>query len=328
VVALGGGATGAGRLVEELAVKLDAPVTLTQNGKGLLPSSHALLVKGSPTSDEIRNLYAEADYVLAIGTEFSETDYDFFFNGQFRLDSQRVIRIDNCLFQLAGNVPGRRSLLADSRLAVEALLPHIIERDRGGASRVRNINEKLLKGYLPQFEVFFDCLNSVLGDVILVGDSTKPAYMAASQYHPNGSRRFFSAATGFGTLGFALPAAIGAKLACPDTPVVALVGDGGIQFTLNELSVCIEHEIPIILIVWNNNSYDMIVEGFHDAGLEPIACTPPHPDFMKLAQAYGCGGIIANSPSELRTALAMARSMRVTVLIEINEAEFFNSCAF
>lgn len=119
----------------------------------------------------------------------------------------------------------------------------------------------------------------------MIGDSTQPAYFAAAQFHARAARRFASAATGYGTLGFALPAAFGARLAQPALPVIALIGDGGLQFTLNELSSGVEAELSLAIVVWNNRRYEMIAQNFEAAGMEPIACDIHTPDFLAITHA-------------------------------------------
>ncbi|QIE45995.1 5-guanidino-2-oxopentanoate decarboxylase [Pseudohalocynthiibacter aestuariivivens] len=326
VIALGGGAIPAADLIAELVERVDAPTTLTQNAKGLLRGDHPLLVRGSPAFDEVRQLYDHADLVLAIGTEFGQTDYDYFFNGRFAIDRDKVVRIDNALPQLTGNVPASCSILSDSRLAVEALLAGLTVAERDGKARTAAMNARLQGVDDSRYDRFFACLSDALGDYVMVGDSTQPAYFASAQFHPDSPRSFYCAATGFGTLGYALPAAMGARLGDDSRPIVAVMGDGGIQYTLTELSASTEYGIPVIVIVWNNRSYDMIAQGFNDAGMKPIACDPHHPDFMRLAEAYDCDGRTANSVEELRKALEEARDKDRSCLIEIDETRFFSGC--
>lgn len=326
VIALGGGAIAAAAEIRALAEKLDAPLTVTQNAKGILPRSHPLYVAGSPAFDEVRALYHQSDVVLAVGTELAETDYDFFFNGRFSFGDAKLIRIDHDIAQLSRNALPTLPIFADCKLATEALLSLIEQRTRDGAARTQQVNT-VLKEKIdnPGYQAFLDTLQEALPGMLLVGDSTQPAYFAASQYHPPAPRSFACAATGFGTLGYALPAAFGAKLGTPDRPVVALLGDGGIQFTINELSTATEAEIPVAIIVWNNQSYDMIAQNFRDAGMEPIACHPHSPDFVKLAEAYGCYGCRVRNLKDLKSELERADARKRPTLIEVAESDFVYS---
>ena len=157
---------------------------------------------------------------------------------------------------------------------------------------------------------------------VVIGDSTLPSYAAGAQYHAPAPRHFASAATGFGTLGYALPAAFGAKLAQPDKPVIALIGDGGLQFTINELSTAVEARINVAVVVWNNFRYDMIAQHFENAGMKPIACDIHTPDFLAIAKAYGCESVRAHTIDELMNCLQSSQQFDVPVIIEVQEQDF------
>nr|WP_281290177.1 5-guanidino-2-oxopentanoate decarboxylase [Parahaliea aestuarii] len=323
VIALGGGAVEAAEWCRVLAETLDAPVTLTHNARGLLPADHPLLVASSPSFAAVRQLYRDADVVLAVGTELSETDYDFFFDGGFSLGGE-LIRIDIDPAQLSRNARPALPVCADSRLALSALLPRLEAQSRNGAERVAAVMAAL-KGsaaHCPDYQRFLDTLQQALPDVILLGDSTQPAYYAAAQWHPARPRSFASAATGYGTLGYALPAALGASLACPERPVVALVGDGGLQFSISELASAVEAGLGIVVLVWNNARYDMIARNFEDAGMAPIACDIYTPDLLAIARGYGCEAARAHNHDELDQLLRASAGRVVPTIIEVQESDF------
>lgn len=321
VVALGGGAVDAATEVLALIGKIDAPVTLTHAAKGLLPPEHPLLVAGSPSYAPVRALYRDADLVLGIGTEFGETDYDFFFDGGFALGGE-LIRIDIDAAQLARNARPALAIQSDTALALRALLPCLAPQHRGGAERTAAVNAALRPLDIPGMQRFLDTLSATLPDAVLIGDSTQPAYAAAQQFHARVPRRFASAATGYGTLGYALPAALGAKLARPDLPVIALLGDGGIQFTIAELASGVEAGLGVAVVVWNNRGYSMIAQNFRSAGMTPIACDPLAPDFCAIARAMGCRATQAKDRNGLIAALREAATAAVPTLIEVDEADF------
>ena len=127
-----------------------------------------------------------------------------------------------------------------------------------------------------------------LPDAIIVGDSTEPVYAGNQFYRPERPRSWFNSTTGYGTLGYALPAAIGAKLAAPDRPVVALIGDGGLQFTLPELASAVEAGLPVIVLLWNNHGYGEIKTYMVERGIPPIGVDIYTPDLVAIARAYGC----------------------------------------
>jgi acetolactate synthase I/II/III large subunit len=324
LIALGGGAVNAAVHIQALAEVLDAPVTLTHNAKGLLAPTHPLHVLGSPSYQPMRDLYLDADVILGVGTEFGETDYDFFFNGRFALGGQ-LVRIDIDRDQLTRNLLPAVPIQADSALALAALLPLLTKTARDGSRRAAAANAALRALDHPGHQHFIDCLQQALPEAIVIGDSTQPAYFAAHQFHATAPRRFASAATGYGTLGYALPAAFGAKLARPDLPVVALLGDGGMQFTLNELSAGVEAGLGVAIVVWNNRRYEMIAQNFVSAGMQPIACDIHTPDFLAIAAAYGCHSLRVRTHAELSAALRAAAQQSLPTLIEAMESDFLDA---
>jgi len=163
-----------------------------------------------------------------------------------------------------------------------------------------------------------------LPDPIVIGDSTQPAYFAALQYDAPSPRSFATASTGYGTLGLALPAAIGAKVAKPNRPVVVLVGDGGLQFTINELSTAVEAGVGIAILLWNNHCYGEIAQNFRDAGMVPIACDIHTPEFLDIAKAYGCHAESVTDHDQLASALSNAQARNIPSLIELPEEVFIS----
>jgi len=321
VVALGGGAADSADKVKQLVEKLNAPVTLTHNAKGILATGHPLLVNTSPSYQPVRDLYLGADVILGIGTEFSETDYDFFFNGEFALGG-KLVRIDIDSAQLTRNVMPTVAIKSDAGFAIDALLPLLETGNNQGDSRVNAMAPMLEPLHHDGYQRFLDSFQEALPGAAVLGDSTQPAYYGAAQYNSPSPRRFASAATGYGTLGYALPAAFGAKLALPNTPVISLIGDGGLQFTINELSTAVEANINVAIVVWNNERYEMIAQNFETAGMEPIACDIYTPDFIGIAKAYGCEALRVNTLDELKAALAATNGRTAPTLIEVVESDF------
>lgn len=322
LLVLGGGAADSGELAAQLAERLDAITTLTHNARGLLNADHPLLLRASPSMPAARALYENSDVVLAIGTEFSETDYDFFFDAGFCLNGQ-LIRVDIDQTQLSRNVIADIAIQADASQAIQALLQALPETASNDAvTRCASANQMALQDKHAGYQQVLDCLRNTLPDCALLGDSTQPAYFAADQYFTDRPRRFASAATGYGTLGYALPAAFGAKLALPNNAVVALIGDGGLQFTINELSAGIEAKLGVIILLWNNARYEMIAQNFEAAGMQPMACDIYTPDFLAIASAYGCEATRVESITQLQHALLTHTNASKPVLIEMREQDF------
>jgi acetolactate synthase-1/2/3 large subunit len=165
-----------------------------------------------------------------------------------------------------------------------------------------------------------DHVADALPGVLVVGDSTQPVYGGNLTYEPAGPRSYFNSATGYGTLGYGLPAAFGAKLALPDRPVVAVIGDGGLQFTIGELASGVELGLPVPVLVWNNRGYGEIKQYMADRDIPQIGVDIYTPDFQTIAKGFGCHSLKAESYTHLRDALRKAvRADRPTV-IEVEEA--------
>lgn len=324
MILAGGGGAAAASEITALAEALEAPVQLTTNGRGILPPDHRLLANFGIGRDAGRALMNEADAVIAIGTEIGETDYDFYSSAPLSL-SAPLIRIDIDPRQIAIGPRTAVGIVADARTAVTALLARLpgkaAKHDRRWTeATVAKLDELAGINREPEDPIYdglLDTLRAALTDPIVVGDSTKPAYRAAFSYRAPAARSFYCAGTGFGTLGYALPAAVGAKIAHPDRPVVALAGDGGLQFTLPELMSAREAEAGIILLIWNNNGYREIKDFMIAKEIKPIAVDIAPPDFVKVAAAMGLAGKRIETLAELKAALAKhPRNAKAPLVLE------------
>jgi acetolactate synthase-1/2/3 large subunit len=328
-VIAGGGAVEAGAELCAIAEQLNAPVVNTVNAKGLVPPSHPLAVGGSPSLPAVRQLLGSSDVILAVGTEFGETDYDMLFVGDLQLRA-KLIRIDIDAQQLCRNLRPDIAICGDARLSLKALsaaLPvatEVATSSRAADTRAAIRNEE---HYHPEFQAFFDVLQNSLPGLVLVGDSTLPTYYAVWQYEPTGARQYFHSATGGGTLGYAIPAAMGARLGRPDVPVVALIGDGSALFTLTELAAGVAAGLSVTVIVWNNHGYSEIKQGMVASKVVPVGVEIPAPDFISAARAMGCE---ASKPSDLESlagALRAAVDRGVPTLLEIDQSLFISQPA-
>ncbi len=332
VMLLGGGAVGAHAEIAPLAEALDAPTILTVNAKGLLPPRHPLSLGSFQSTPAVRALIASADVVLAIGTELGETDYDnLSFDSCLRIGGT-LIRIDIDPLQLHGNRIAEIPILSDARLAARALLERLPPRARSGstpgaeraAKAVRAARRELPAFWRPQ-DRLLRWLQETLPEAIIVGDSTQPVYSGNLTFNANRPRSFFNATTGYGTLGYGLPAAIGAKLAAPERSVVALIGDGGLQFTLAELASAVEARTGIIVLLWNNYGYVEIKRYMQQRDIEPIGVDIYTPDFLAVARGFGCQAARAESREQLCVLLESAsRSDRPSLIEVIEGAQFLN----
>ncbi|MGE8043970.1 5-guanidino-2-oxopentanoate decarboxylase [Pseudomonas monteilii] len=324
---LGGGCVEAQAEAAELATRLDAPTALTINAKGLLPGDHPLLLGSNQSLVPVRELALEADVVLAIGTELGETDYDVVFDGNFRLGGA-LIRVDIDAEQLTRNHAPSLALLGDARQTMQALLAHLPARaasvDSPGARRAAQVRDRLAEDFTgwAHYRRLFDCLLEVLPEARFVGDSTQTVYSGNHLVELAGPRRWFNSSTGYGTLGYGLPAAIGAKLAEPQRAVISLMGDGGLQFSLPELASAVEARVGLIVLLWNNQGYGEIKRYMERRDITPLGVDIYTPDFIAIARGFGCVAERARDHAHLQALLRQAPDDR-PLIIEIDEAPPF-----
>lgn len=320
LVLLGGGCVAAGDAVRTLVERLDAPAMTTINAKGVLGCDHPLDLGACASLPAGRELARHADVVLALGTELGETDYDLTFDGGFRLDG-RLIRVDIDAQQLARNHATDLALLADvGEVALGLLerLPH--QATREGAARVADIRAALAlrdAEDVAPYADFLDTLREALPDATIVGDSTGPVYAGNFIAEMPAPRRWFNSATGYGTLGYGLPAALGAALGVPERPVIALVGDGGLMFTLGEIATAREAGVPLAIVIWNNAGYGEIRRYMDAQDVPRLGVDLPAPDFATLAKSLDCYGVRVSTPAALHQALQASRQAPGPTLIDV-----------
>ncbi|WP_338806150.1 5-guanidino-2-oxopentanoate decarboxylase [Pseudomonas chlororaphis] len=333
LILAGGGAIDAAASLTRLAELLQAPVALTINAKGMLPSRHPLLIGSTQSLVATRALVADADVVLAIGTELAETDYDVTFAGGFEIPGA-LLRVDIDPDQTVRNYPPKVALVADAHSATEALLAELgkqslSERDSAWgtarAAALRNALEQQWDAPTRAQTLFLETLVQELPEIVIVGDSTQPVYSGNLTFNPERPRRWFNSSTGYGTLGYALPAAIGAWLGGASErhargPVACLIGDGGLQFTLSELACAVEARTPVIVLLWNNQGYEEIKKYMVNRDIEPVGVDIYTPDFIGVAKALGCAAEAIDSVDGLRDALRAASDRQGPTLIEIDQA--------
>ncbi|MDR5876634.1 5-guanidino-2-oxopentanoate decarboxylase [Vreelandella gomseomensis] len=323
---LGGGCVAAPETARALVERLQAPALTTINAKGVLGLDHPLDLGATMSLPAARRLAANADVILALGTELGETDYDLVFDGGFHL-SGRLIRVDIDPQQLGRNQAAELAMVADAgemmTALLEALPKHREADDRATATRnaLALHEDPDLAPYVP----FYATLRAALPEAILVGDSTGPVYAGNFLASLPAPRRWFNAATGYGTLGYGLPAALGATLACPERPVVALVGDGGLQFVLGELAAARDLRRPVAVVIWNNHGYDEIRRymAMHEIPQLGVDLAPP--DFACLADAYTCRYKAVGGPASLGEALTHLDDENSPLLIEVDAQAWMNA---
>jgi acetolactate synthase-1/2/3 large subunit len=324
LIVVGGGAANAAAEVRAIAEHLDAPVFMTINGRGILPPGHPLALAGNLGMAPLRAELAAADVVLGIGTEFGETEM---YPEPHPVEiSGSLIRIDIDPLQLTTALPAALPIAADARLACAAVLSALRELSkpvaRDGAARAKALRSAVQGSLWPACTVhrrLLETVMAVLPDAIVAGDQTEPVY-AANQFHqPPRPRSYFNSSTGYGTLGYGLPAAFGARLGAPSRPAVCLIGDGGLQFSLQELATAVEAGIAAAVVVWNNRSYGEIKAYMAERNIPQIGVDIFTPDLVALARAMGCEAAAPDSIDSLKRELAASPTRNVPTLIEIRE---------
>ena len=320
VIIVGGGAVGAAQEIRSLAELLDAPVVNTVNAKGILPANHPLRVGFSPSLPEIRQLLTDADVVLAVGTELGETDFDLLMLDE-PLRFRKLIRVDIDPKQVHANAKSCCSIVGDAKAAIAKLM--VKKQSCSGTSGVCRVRVEASRSKYCNSEmgVFLDTIRDETD--VLVGDSTQPTYYAAWMYEPNDIRQYFHSVSGFGTLGYAIPAAIGAKIGKPESRVTCLIGDGGAQFTLSEIRTASQLQMGLPIVIWNNNGYLEIDKAMEVQSAKPSYESPKPPDFRLIAQAHGACYSRPQDIVELGAAVRVAHVSNRPTLIEVDQSQFF-----
>ncbi|MEL7152990.1 MAG: thiamine pyrophosphate-dependent enzyme, partial [Pseudomonadota bacterium] len=172
---------------------------------------------------------------------------------------------------------------------------------------------------------FLNVIRDTLPDAAIFGDSTNAIYAGNMAFNVSGPRRYYNAATGYGALGYGLPAAIGAARAL-NGPVVCVAGDGGVQFSLTDLGTAVEEQLPLILIVVNNQGYGEIKHWMERAQIKPVGVDLHTPDFVMIGKAYGAEALTVEDLDALPEVLRAAATRSGPTVIEVDEALILKAC--
>jgi len=309
--------SGAMEQLRTLAERAQIPVALTLLGLGAFPASHALNLgmMGMHGEAWVNHAIQEADLLIACGMRFDDRVTGTI--ATYATKAKKIhIEVDPA--EINKNVKIDVALVGDLREVLEQLLPRIPGRDGAvwlktidnikGAAAVRDIKNLPDSGHLYAAHVMHDLWRITGGKAIVATDVGQHQMWEAQYFHHEQPRTLITSG-GLGTMGFALPAAIGAKVACPDSEVWVIAGDGGFQMTSAELCTIAQEKIKINIAIINNGFLGMVrqwQEFFYDSNYE---CTPLlSPDFVKLAEAHGIAGRIVRTRAELAEAVEEARS--------------------
>lgn len=317
----GGGASGASTELRDLAESLGAPVLTSANGKGVLSEDHVLSLGAGLQHPAVAGVVAESDIVIAVGTELASSDW---WLGPISPDA-KIIRIDIDPTSVATNARPTVALVGDAAYALAALAEGCPSpaAGRDGTERAQRWRVKIRQN-AQQEGARYVRLCAVLDEVldesaVLAADSAMACYYGALSNLPLHRPRSFLYPTGLGTLGYGLPAAIGAKVAAPDRQVVAMLGDGGVMFTVAELAAAAEARLPIPIVIVDNGGYGEIRNEMADRNDAVHAVNLGAPDFPALARALGCFGVAAETTEEVGPAVAAALTADRPTLIHVRE---------
>lgn len=321
MIMLGSGAQHAAAEVLALAERLNAPVTAFRGGRDIVPADHPLWVN----SVEAYELWGDTDVLIGIGSrcEMQAMRWRGMMDASDRITAERkLIRIDiepEEMLRLKPDV----GVVCDSAIGTAAIADGLAADGFAGSENQERIADartraaELINTIQPQVS-YLEAIRRVLPrEGILVKDMCQAGYASYFAWPVYAPRTYIT--SGYqGNLGFAYPTALGAKVGCPDKPVVAILGDGGFMFAASELSTAAQHGIGVVAIVFNNGSYGNVArDQITNFDGRTIASDLPGVDYVKLAQAHGVAANRVSTPAELEPVLAQAVATGAPALIEV-----------
>jgi acetolactate synthase-1/2/3 large subunit len=324
ILYIGGGVitSGAHKELRQLAEKIKAPLTWTLMGIGAFPGEHELSLGmlGMHGTAYANHAIMESDLIIAVGARFDDRVTG-------RLDAfaphAKIIHIDIDPASISKNVKVDVPIVGDAKNILGELLEQIKEIPDTGEwlKTVESWKKKYPMKYKdegnlkPQY-VVEQLYEATKGDAIITTEVGQNQMWAAQWYKYNHPRTFISSG-GLGTMGFGFPAAMGAKMGCPDKIVFDIAGDGSIQMNIQELATCVCNKINVKVAILNNGYLGMVrqwQELFYKRRYSQVCITSP--DFVKLAESYGAAGILVTKKEEVRPAIEKAIATDNTVFID------------
>jgi acetolactate synthase-1/2/3 large subunit len=296
--------------------KMQIPVALTLLGKGGIPESHPLVLgmMGMHGDPYVNQAIQESDLLLAFGMRFDDR-----VTGNLKTYAQkaRKIHVDVDASEINKNVPVDLGIIGDLKTVLNQVTPRLAAKRHSDwleqisewqdDSYKRDIINKNSRGKLYAAHVIHDLWQLTDGDAIVVTDVGQHQ-MWEAQYYPHIRPHTLITSGGAGTMGFGMPAAVGAKMSMPDEEVWSISGDGGFQMTLFELATAVQEKVPLNIAIINNQYLGMVRQWQELFFEERYIATPiSHPDFVKLAEAYGIPAVRVTKRDEIEEAVAKAR---------------------
>jgi acetolactate synthase-1/2/3 large subunit len=315
VIVAGGGVNlaGAHDALRAVAEHLQAGVVMTAEGKGAVSDASDLSLGAALWPDSpVRVHLDRADVVLAVGTRLATVALQ---------TAQQVIQIDVDPEEIGRNHPRTFGLVGDARATLERLADRL--RAAGPPRPARRAEREAVRAATadaddqePQASIQRSLRAGTPRDAIMIGDMTQIGYHSRP-FWPVYEPRTYLTSSYSGNLGYGFPTALGAKVARPDRPVVVVCGDGGFLFNSQELSTAVRYGIPVVVVLFNDDSYGNVARDLDEAWGGTIGADLANPDFMRLAEAYGVTGFRAKEPTDVGDLVREAIALGRPVLIEV-----------
>lgn len=312
LIVAGGGVlqSGAWSELRLVAERLQAPVMLTNNARGALPSDHPLAFNVVSS----RTLVGSADVILAVGTRFAAGRGE-----RFVLDpTQHLIRIDADPEELTRDVSPEVAIASDARQPLSLLGESVAARTSNGWRGLDGLHaeaQSKIDAIQPQ-AAFGAAIHAALpDDAVIVGGMTQVGYWSQVGLPVSRPRSYLGA--GYqGALGFEVPTGLGAQVGRPDVRVVVLSGDGGFMFNVQELATAAQYRIPAVFVIFNDGAYGNVRRTQRQRFGRIIASELQNPDFVRLAESFGITAFRADGPEALGEVLRKAMDIEGPVLID------------
>ncbi|HEV8307627.1 MAG TPA: thiamine pyrophosphate-dependent enzyme [Methylomirabilota bacterium] len=314
VIYAGGGVhlSGAHEPLAAVAGHLQAGVAQSSEGKGAVDDRSDLSLGAALWhAGPLRAHVEAADVLLAVGTRLAIASLK---------PEQQVIHIDIDPEEIGRNHEKSFGLVGDARATLEALLARLRAggppRPSRAAEREAVRAELLAAQQEPQASILKSLRAGIPDGAIVVSDMTQIGYYA-NRFWPVYEPRTFLTSSYSGNLGYAYPTALGAKVGCPDRPVVALCGDGGFLYNAQELATAVQYGINVIAVVFNDQAYGNVARDLDEAWGGSVGSELHNPDFVRLAEAYGAVGLRTKEPTDVGDLVREAVAMDRPALIEV-----------
>jgi acetolactate synthase-1/2/3 large subunit len=329
MIFVGSGAIHARDEILELAELIDAPVVAFRSGRGIVSNAHELGL----TMAAAYKLWPHTDLMIGIGTRLELPTMS---RWPYRPDGLKSVRIDIDPVEMRRFISDA-AIVADAQAGTRELLAAVrkagYKKTNGRRAAIRDATaaaQQEIQRIQPQMS-YLKILREVLPSNAIVTDELSQVGFASWYGFPVYEPRTFISSGYQGTLGAGFPTALGAKVANPDRPVVAITGDGGFMFGVQELSTAVQYKIGVVTLVFNNNAYGNVRRDQHErfAG-RVVAADLVNPDFVKLAESFGAGAARVTSPEGFRPALekALADGGPYVISVEVPTGSETNPWAF